>query len=121
MSRRFCHGVAFHGFERNGNEADIYIGGRAAPSLKAAIATALARLNAPLQVKISTEKDPPKFQGFSRENLINRIAGQGVHIEQSSRAREIGDDIAKAIASVYRSRWKQWLCAQMHLVRRARS
>lgn len=110
MRRRFCHGVAFHGFERKAGEADIYIGGGASPSIKTQVARELTRLNTSLEIKISTERDKAKFQGFSPDNLINRIALQGIHIEQSSQARAMGEQVAQAIASVYRSRWKQLLC-----------
>ena len=110
MNRRFCHGVAFHGFDRKPNEADIYIGGAASQPLKSEIAGALTRLNTTLKIRITTSQDPPKFQGFSPDNLINRIAAQGVHIEQSSEARAMGDRIAKAIAAVYASRLKRLRC-----------
>ena len=117
MTRRFCHGVAFHGFDRKANEADIYIGGGASQPLKSEIASALTRLNTTLNIRISTSQDPPKFQGFSPDNLINRIAAQGVHIEQSSDARAIADRIAKAVASVYASQRKRLLCFLSHLFR----
>ena len=65
MNRRFCHGVAFHGFDRKANEADIYIGGAASQPLKSEIAGALTRLNTTLEIRITTSLDPPKFQGFS--------------------------------------------------------
>jgi hypothetical protein len=70
----------------------------------------LTKLNTSLEIKISTARDKPKFQGFSSDNLINRIALQGIHIEQSSQARAMGEQVAQAIASVYRSRWKRLLC-----------
>src|SRR5262245_3631692 len=76
MKRQFCHGVAFHGFSRKGDDADIYIGGGASQALRGEIASALTRLRVPLKIKISTTEDDPKFQGFSRDNLINRIAVQ---------------------------------------------
>ena len=57
----------------------------------------------PIKVKIATAADDPKFQGYSSDNIINRLAAQGIHIEQSTKAREHSKDIAKAIVSVYRS------------------
>jgi Poly-gamma-glutamate hydrolase len=37
MSRTFCYGVAFHGFQRKEDESDVYIGGAASQSLKIVI------------------------------------------------------------------------------------
>lgn len=102
-ARRFCHGVAFHGFSKQPDEADLYIGGGASDILKRAIRDALEDANLPVRIKIATVDDDPKFQGKSKENLINRLATQGIHIEQSSAAREFRENIAKAIATVYRS------------------
>jgi phage replication-related protein YjqB (UPF0714/DUF867 family) len=105
MSRRFCYGVAFHGFERQEDQADVYIGGAALPSLKLAVEGALNRLALPVTVKISTEYDDPKFQGFSPENIINRLATGGIHLEQSIQARRrFHLQIARAIAKVFASR-----------------
>jgi phage replication-related protein YjqB (UPF0714/DUF867 family) len=100
-TRQFSYGVAFHGFRKQPENADLYIGGGACPDLKERIRASLEHL--PLQVKIATDGDNPKFQGSSPENLINRLAAQGIHIEQSSCAREYGEEIAKAVATVYLS------------------
>ena len=86
--RTFCYGVAFHGFDREEDEADIYIGGGASLPLKRAVEKALKDLNLPIEVKISTCNDKPKFQGFSSENIINRLATRGIQLEQSRKARE---------------------------------
>jgi phage replication-related protein YjqB (UPF0714/DUF867 family) len=102
-TRRFRHGVAFHGFARKPGEADVYIGGRASDSIKADIRTALEGARLPLEIRVATETDDPKFQGRSPDNLINRLAAQGIHIEQSAKARSFDLQIATAIASVYRS------------------
>jgi hypothetical protein len=51
---------------------------------------------------VATEIDDPKFQGRSPENLINRLAVQGIHIEQSAKARTFDLQIATAVAAVYR-------------------
>jgi len=108
MSRQFFYGVAFHGFARKEGEADIYIGGGAPRSLKAAVQRALLSLGLPLTVKISTPEDDPKFQGFSPENVINRLAARGIHLEQSADARVLHKEIAGAVAAVFASRWR-WL------------
>jgi len=60
-------------------------------------------LSLPIKVKIATAYDDPKFQGYSSDNIINRLAEQGIHIEQSPEARAHSKDITKAIAIVYRS------------------
>src|SRR5262249_13418066 len=104
INRRFCHGVAFHGFsKKQTGEADLYIGGAAPDLLKRAIKKALDDFDVPVQVKIATENDNAKFQGFRPANLINRLAVQGIHIEQSTEARKFSERIAKAIATVYQS------------------
>jgi len=112
LSRRFSYGVAFHGFAQQAGEADIYIGGAASWRLKRAVQRALNRLRLPLQVKISTGDDKPKFQGFSAENVINRLAAGGIQLEQSAKARDHHQAIARAVATVFASPW-QWL---MHLL-----
>ena len=108
MSRHFFYGVAFHGFARQDGEADIYVGGAAPLRLKAAVQSALNRLGLPIEIKISTYEDSPKFQGFSPENVINRLAASGIHLEQSKEARGFHKEIAGAVASVFTSRWR-WL------------
>jgi phage replication-related protein YjqB (UPF0714/DUF867 family) len=119
ITRNFCYGLAFHGFSKRPGEADIYIGGRASNSLKTVIKDTLDALNLPMNVRIATTADDPKFQGSSADNIINRLAGQGVHIEQSAQARRFSQEIANAIVTVYRSRWRMMLCAWMQLLRRA--
>jgi phage replication-related protein YjqB (UPF0714/DUF867 family) len=108
MSRRFFYGIAFHGFARKEGEADIYIGGAAPRRLKAAVQRSLNRLRLPLKVKISTLADDPKFQGFSPENVINRLAASGIHLEQSAEARVFHKEIAGAVTNVFASPWR-WL------------
>jgi phage replication-related protein YjqB (UPF0714/DUF867 family) len=103
MSRRFFYGVAFHGFARKEGEADIYIGGAAPPPLRETVQEFLNRLGLPLMVKISTCDDPEKFQGFSPENVINRLAASGIHLEQSAKARASQKEIAGAVAKVFAS------------------
>ena len=98
-TRKFGHGVAFHGFTKRPGDADLYIGGGASPTLKRAIRSALQAAHLPLQIKIATATDDPKFQGRSADNLINRLAAQGLHIEQSAEARKFGEIIANAMAA----------------------
>ncbi len=116
-TRRFCYGVAFHGFGKRPGEADLYIGGGASLALKRAIRRALGRANLPLEIKIATENDDPKFQGDSVENLINRLAAQAIHIEQSSEARKFSEQIAQLIATVYRSPTRRLLRAWADFLR----
>jgi len=105
MTRRFRCGVAFHGFDRKEDEADVYVGGGASLALKTAVARALNRLKLPIAVKISSPEDDPKFQGFSPENLINRLTANGLHLEQSAGARrEFHSAIARAVAAVFVAR-----------------
>jgi phage replication-related protein YjqB (UPF0714/DUF867 family) len=101
MARRFRHGVAFHGFAKKPDEADVYIGGGASEFIKAEIKNALEGLSLPIEVRIATTTDDPKFQGSSPDNLVNRLAAQGIHIEQSAPARQFAVAIANAIVMVY--------------------
>jgi phage replication-related protein YjqB (UPF0714/DUF867 family) len=110
-TRRFCYGVSFHGFSKKPEEADVYIGGGAPDPLKQALKRALDNASLPLQIRIATGTDSEKFQAASERNLINRLAAQGVQIEQSARARDFRDQIAKAIATVYRSPARRFLCS----------
>jgi hypothetical protein len=102
-TRKFCYGLAFHGFSKRPEDTDLYIGGGASDTLKRATRKELVAANLPLQIRITTDDDDPKFQGRKAENLINRLAVQGIHIEQSAEVREFSEKIAKAIATEYRS------------------
>jgi len=110
MSRTFCYGVAFHGFQRKEDEADVYVGGAASRPLKVAIKRVLNDLDLPMRVKISTRYDNPKFQGFSPENIINRLTTRGIQLEQSLEARKFHREIARAVASVFVSRLRFLVC-----------
>jgi hypothetical protein len=71
----------------------------------------LVDLNLAIEVKISTSNDKPKFQGFSSENIINRLATSGIQLEQSRDAREkFGQQIAVAVARVFASRRRLLFC-----------
>jgi hypothetical protein len=78
--------------------------------LKRAIKRFLDDLALPIEVKISTKDDSPKFQGFSPENLINRLARRGIHLEQSLAARKFHHEIARAVAKAFRSRRRLVFC-----------
>ena len=117
ITRRFRYGVAFHGFSKQPSEADVYIGGRASQNLKRAIKNELDALNLPLEIRIATTADNPKFQACDSNNLINRIAIHGIQLEQSTEARTFHEDIARAIVIVYRSGWRRLVCAWMNLLR----
>jgi phage replication-related protein YjqB (UPF0714/DUF867 family) len=110
MSRTFCYGVAFHGFQRKADEADVYIGGAASRPLKVAIERTLNDLDLPMRVKISNRYDNPKFQGFSPENIINRLTTRGIQLEQSLEARKFHREIASAVASVFVSPLRFLVC-----------
>jgi phage replication-related protein YjqB (UPF0714/DUF867 family) len=111
ISRRFCYAVAFHGFNRAKGEADVYIGGAALRSLKVNIKRALNDLDLPIKVKISTRHDSPKFQGFSAENITNRLTTRGgIHLEQSAQARKYHLEIARAVAHAFLSRLRFLVC-----------
>jgi hypothetical protein len=98
-------------FELAKDEADIYIGGGASRPLKGAIERALSDLDLRIAVKISTCYDDPKFQGFSPENIINRLSARGIHLEQSFEARKkFGGAIACAVAEVFASRRRFQFC-----------
>ena len=110
-SRTFYYGVAFHGFDRQEDDADVYVGGGASLPLKKVVEKALNDLNLPIEVKISTCDDKPKFQGFSPENIINRLATRGIQLEQSRQTREqFGQQIALAVAKVFASRRRLLFC-----------
>ena len=64
----------------------------------------------PIKVKISSRDDKPKFQGFSPENIINRLATSGIQLEQSQQAREYCAEIASAVAKVFASRLRHLFC-----------
>jgi phage replication-related protein YjqB (UPF0714/DUF867 family) len=120
-SRRFCYGVAFHGFQQKKGEADLFIGGAAPRPLKRAIERHLKDLALPIEVKISTGDDSPKFQGFSPENLINRLARRGIHLEQSLQARKFHREIAQAVAKAFRSRLRLVICILVEALEKKRS
>src|SRR5262249_8348798 len=80
----------------------------APPPDKETVQRSLNRLGLPLKVKISTRDDDDRLQGFGPENVINRLAASGIHLEQSAEARAFHKEIAGAVAKVFASPWR-WL------------
>lgn len=102
MGRSFEYAIAFHGWD----EDSVCIGGLA-PSdlkqkLKTSIAAALSNLNP--KVRVFTAEDKVCAEGFNGNdprNIVNRLAVNGIQIEQSKEARErFAPEIAKAVARV---------------------
>ncbi len=75
----------------------------------------------PIEVKISTGDDSPKFQGFSAENLVNRLARRGIHLEQSIEARKFHREIARAVAKAFCSRRRFVICILLEALEKKRS
>jgi len=109
FDRGFVDAVSFHGFDRDGREHEILVGGRAGDRLKRRVAAALVRAVAgtPLTVRIAGPGDP--LGGSSPDNIVNRITADacgGVQIEQGPVVRDqYALVIADAVARVYRRRW----------------
>jgi phage replication-related protein YjqB (UPF0714/DUF867 family) len=104
IGRRFQYGVAFHGF----SEDSICIGGSASPNLKQEIKTAIERAIAGSGIDVATDGDggcPEGFNGNDPKNIVNRLATNGIQIEQSKKARkDYHDKIADAVADVIGSK-----------------
>lgn len=104
FSRGFCDAVAFHGFDR----AEILVGGMADPTFKEEIAASIAKAIAGSDISVRIACPDDLFGGDSPANIVNRLTAggsNGVQIEQSLLARTTyRDDIADAVANVYRSR-----------------
>ena len=106
-SRGFAHAVSFHGF----SEADILIGGGAAPPLKLEIAAAVQQVVGPaIPVRVATPAD--NYDGDSPNNIVNRLSAggvNGVQIEQSLEARDkFWKPIADAVAAVYSAKLQHY-------------
>ena len=65
--------------------------------------------------RISADDD--RLQGFSPENVINRLAASGIHLEQSAEARAFHKEIAGAVANVFASPWRWLVWALMGFLR----
>jgi phage replication-related protein YjqB (UPF0714/DUF867 family) len=104
FSRSFSDAVAFHGFER----AEILVGGMAAPAFKQEIACEIEKAVAGSDIPARVACPDDVFGGDDAANIVNRLTvdgSNGVQIEQSLVARDTHwDDIADAVANVYRSR-----------------
>jgi phage replication-related protein YjqB (UPF0714/DUF867 family) len=99
IERRFEYAVAFHGWD----EDSICIGGSAPASLKHDIKTAIQSVISGIDV--CTEEDnccPANFNGNDPGNIVNRLAVNGIQIEQSKNARsqKYCIKIADAVADV---------------------
>lgn len=104
IGRRFEYAVAFHGWTEN----FICIGGSAPPDLKQQIKTAIERATAGSGIDVATDGDggcPEGFNGTDPRNIVNRLAANGIQIEQSRKARDsFSLQIADAVADVMRPR-----------------
>ena len=104
IGRRFEYAVSFHGFKRD----EILVGGAAPDSLKGEIAEAIERAVADPTIKVRVAQQGDPFGGASPANIVNRITANrrnGIQVEQSIAARkQYGQDIADAVADVYRRR-----------------
>lgn len=103
ISRGFSYAVAFHGFIDPG-QPGILIGGAAPTSLKEDIRAAIVgAVGASIEVGIAGPNDV--FGGGDKRNIVNRLSasgGNGIQIEQSSKARsDHWRAIANAVADVY--------------------
>jgi phage replication-related protein YjqB (UPF0714/DUF867 family) len=98
IDRDFAYAVAFHGW----SEDFICIGGRAPAGVKEQIKTAIINIpNLGIEVKTDLEDCPEGFNGNDPKNIVNRLGANGIHIEQSSKARtSFGRKIADAVADV---------------------
>ena len=99
IGRHFEYAVAFHGW----NEDSICIGGSAPPDLKQEIKTTIITEVPGLEGKVKTDVEgcPEAFNGNDPKNVVNRLARNGVQIEQSEDARRTyGVKIADAVAAV---------------------
>jgi phage replication-related protein YjqB (UPF0714/DUF867 family) len=81
--RHFAHAVSFHGFRGVGTEARlVLVGGRASSAIKRGLREAIERVVADdVTVRVATPKD--RWPGLSPMNLVNRLAKNGVQVEQS--------------------------------------
>jgi phage replication-related protein YjqB (UPF0714/DUF867 family) len=98
IARGFAYSVAFHGFA----ELDILIGGQAPTTLKEEVKCAIqdAVDGSGITVRIAGASEA--YGGDDPRNIVNRLSGNGIQIEQSFEAR-LGywGQIADAVASVY--------------------
>jgi phage replication-related protein YjqB (UPF0714/DUF867 family) len=99
IGRHFEYAVAFHGWSEN----SICIGGSASPDLKNQIKTAVRNAIPDPNIDVKTDEDgcPGAFNGTDPKNIVNRLATNGIQIEQSKDAREsYHKEIADAVADV---------------------
>jgi len=100
IGRGFEYAVAFHGWD----EDSICIGGSAPPDLKQQIKTAVESATSGSGIVVATDEDggcPPNFNGNDPRNIVNRLATNGIQIEQSKAARrKYHNKIADAVADI---------------------
>jgi phage replication-related protein YjqB (UPF0714/DUF867 family) len=98
IGRHFKYAVAFHGFSQD----SICIGGSAPPDLKLQIKEAINKMpDFDIEVKTDEEGCPGGVDGTDPRNIVNRLAINGIQIEQSKDARKFyGMQIADAVAKV---------------------
>ena len=97
IGRQFEYAVAFHGW----SEDFICSGGSAPPDLKNQIKMAI-RAIPDFNIDVKTDEEGcGAFNGNDPRNIVNRLAANGIQIEQSRNARRDYDDkIANAVADV---------------------
>ena len=102
IDRGFQYAIAFHGWA----EDSICIGGSAPAALKQEIKAAIQEVVQGIEVCTGSEGCcPAGFNGDHPLNIVNRLAANGIQIEQSRIARENhGLDIARVVADVMRPR-----------------
>jgi phage replication-related protein YjqB (UPF0714/DUF867 family) len=93
LGRPFRFAVAFHGFSDEDVLHDIVLGGLASDALKLEVKEAIERAVPSLKVHVATPDE--KYGGDSPRNIVNRLAGAGIQIEQQPHVR---DDHARAVA-----------------------
>jgi phage replication-related protein YjqB (UPF0714/DUF867 family) len=102
IDRGFEYAIAFHGW----TEGSICIGGSAPAAIKQEIKVAIQAVVPEIEVCTDDDRScPAGFNGDHPANIVNRLATNGIQIEQSKVARQTHAlDIAGAVAKVIRPR-----------------
>lgn len=105
--RKFKYAIAFHGWLRDnicvGGSKDNKTVDKLKVEIKDAIWKALRELNSDIQVNVSgCPECPGEFNGDNPDNIVNRLAINGIQIEQCKEVRKnyyrpIAEAVAKAI------------------------
>ncbi len=100
IGRHFEYAVAFHGWD----EDSICIGGSAPFGLKQQIKAKIVSTISDPKITVASDEDgvcPESFNGNDPKNIVNRLATNGIQIEQSKNARDSYSlQIADAVADV---------------------